>query len=140
MSPARSDASLAHRIRSVLAIRPFRRLWIVSFICSSGDWLSLLALTGLITKLTNDYAIQNYAFSGVVLTQLLPGLLFAPLGGVLADRFDRRKVMVACDLLRCVLFGSIAVVGTAWWLCVANFLIGSCAMLSIPSKEAPVRN
>jgi dTMP kinase len=140
IAPVRSDASLAHRIRSVLAIRPFRRLWIVSFICSSGDWLSLLALTGLITKLTNDYAIQNYAFSGVVLTQLLPGLLFAPLGGVLADRFDRRKVMVACDLARCGLLISIALVGTPLWLLVGNFLVGFCQVLWIPSKDAAVPN
>jgi dTMP kinase len=124
----------------VLAIKAFRRLWGVTYLCSIGDWLSLLALTGLVTKLTSGYQAQSFAFAGVVLTQLLPGLLFAPLGGVLADRFDRRKVMVICDLLRCVLFGSIALVGTAWWLFVANFLIGSCAMMWIPSKEAAVPN
>nr|WP_257721486.1 MFS transporter [Kibdelosporangium phytohabitans] len=137
---ARSDASLAHRIRSVLAIRPFRRLWGVSFICSMGDWLSLLALTGLITKLTNDYAIQNYAFAGVVLTQLLPGLLFAPFGGLLADRFDRRKVMVVCDVMRAALLVSIAVVGSPIWLLIANFLVGCCQLLWIPSKDAAVPN
>ncbi|ONI78893.1 MFS transporter [Actinosynnema sp. ALI-1.44] len=140
MASVRSDASLAHRIRSVLAIRPFRRLWGVSFICSMGDWLSLLALTGLITKLTNDYAFQNYAFAGVVLTQLLPGLLFAPFGGLLADRFDRRKVMVACDVMRAGLLVSIAVVGSPVWLLIANFLVGCCQLLWIPSKDAAVPN
>jgi dTMP kinase len=140
MPSVRSDASLAHRIRSVLAIRPFRRLWLVSFICSVGDWLSLLALAGLITKLTNDYAFQNYAFAGVVFTQLLPGLLFAPLGGVFADKFDRRKMMVICDLLRCGLLISIAVVGTPLWLLVANFLVGCCQLMWIPSKDAAIPN
>jgi dTMP kinase len=139
-SPATSNASITHRARSVLAIRAFRRLWGVTYLCSIGDWLSLLALTGLVTKLTAGYQAQSFAFAGVVLTQLLPGLVFAPLGGVFADRFDRRKVMVACDLVRCVLFSSIAIVGTAWWLFAANFLIGSCAMLWIPSKEAAVPN
>lgn len=140
MPSVRSDASLTHRIRSVLAIRPFRRLWGVSFICSMGDWLSLLALTGLITKLTNDYAIQNYAFAGVVLTQLLPGLLFAPFGGLLADKFDRRKVMVVCDVMRAALLVSIAVIGSPIWLLVANFLVGCCQLLWIPSKDAAVPN
>jgi dTMP kinase len=124
----------------VLAIRPFRRLWVVSFICSTGDWLSLLALSGLITKLTHDYAFQNYAFSGVVLTQLLPGLLFAPFGGVLADKFDRRKVMVFCDLMRCALLFSIALVGTPLWLFAGNFLVGCCQLLWIPSKDAAIPN
>ena len=75
-----------------------------------------------------------------MLTQLLPGLLFAPLGGLLADRFDRRKVMVVVDLIRCALFLSIALVGTWWWLFSANFLIGCTAMLWIPAKDSAIPN
>jgi dTMP kinase len=133
-------ASTSHRIRSVLAIRPFRRLWGVTYLCSVGDWLSLLALTGLVTKMMDSYQWQSFSLSLVVLTQLLPGILFAPLGGVLADRFDRRKIMVVCDLLRGGLFISIALVGTAWWLFIANFLVGCCAMLWIPAKDSAVPN
>ncbi|MGW5050590.1 bifunctional MFS transporter/dTMP kinase [Actinokineospora sp. NPDC004072] len=131
---------MAHRVRSVLSIRPFRRLWGVTYLCSTGDWLSLLALTGLVTTFLDDYRAQSFAFAGVVLTQLLPGLLFAPLGGLFADRFDRRKVMVVCDIARCGLFISIAVVGSPLWLFVGNFLIGCCALLWIPSKDAAVPN
>jgi dTMP kinase len=139
-APAESNASITHRARSVLAIRAFRRLWGVTFLCSIGDWLSLLALAGLVTKLTDDYRLRSFAFAGVVLTQLLPGLLFAPLGGLLADRFDRRKIMVIADVLRCGLFVSIAVVGTPVWLFIGNFLVGCCALLWIPSKDAAVPN
>ncbi|MGH3877255.1 MAG: bifunctional MFS transporter/dTMP kinase [Actinophytocola sp.] len=139
-APSQSNASITHRARSVLAIRGFRRLWGVTYLCSIGDWLSLLALTGLVTKLTEGYQAQSFAFAGVVLTQLLPGLLFAPLGGLLADRFDRRKVMVICDVLRCALFMSIAVVGSTLWLFIGNFLIGCCAIMWIPSKDAAVPN
>ncbi|HWM01207.1 MAG TPA: dTMP kinase [Actinophytocola sp.] len=139
-APTESNASITHRVRSVLAIRGFRRLWGVTYLCSIGDWLSLLALTGLVTKLTEGYQAASFAFAGVVLTQLLPGLLFAPLGGLFADRFDRRKIMVICDVGRCALFMSIALVGTTWWLFVGNFLIGCCAMMWIPSKDAAVPN
>ncbi len=125
----------------MLAIRPFRRLWGVTYLCSVGDWLSLLALTGLVRQMLNEsYQWQSFSLSLVVLTQLLPGILFAPLGGVLADRFDRRKIMVVCDVLRGGLFISIALVGTAWWLFVANFLVGCCAMLWIPAKDSAVPN
>jgi dTMP kinase len=137
---AGADASMANRARSVLSIRPFRRLWAVTYLCSVGDWLSLLALTGLMASLTEDYKAQSFAFSGVVLTQMLPGLLFAPLGGLFADRFDRRKIMVLADVARCGLFLSIAIVGTTWWLFIGNFLVGCCALLWIPSKEAAVPN
>lgn len=139
-APAASNASITHRARSVLAIRAFRRLWGVTYLCSVGDWLSLLALAGLVTKLTEGYNAQTFAFAGVVLTQLLPGLLFAPLGGIFADRFDRRKIMVICDVLRCGLFVSIAVVGSPLWLFIGNFLIGCCALMWIPSKDAAVPN
>ncbi|MFC7612525.1 bifunctional MFS transporter/dTMP kinase [Actinokineospora soli] len=131
---------MAHRVRSVLSIRPFRRLWGVTYLCSTGDWLSLLALTGLVTTFLDDYRAQSFAFAGVVLTQLLPGLLFAPLGGLFADRFDRRKVMAIADVARCGLFVSIAVVGSPLWLFIGNFLIGCCALLWIPSKDAAVPN
>ncbi|HJP77397.1 MAG TPA: MFS transporter, partial [Pseudonocardiaceae bacterium] len=140
LGPAESDASTAHRVRSVLAIRPFRRLLGITYLCGIADWLSLLALTALINHLVSNYLAQSYSFSLVVLTQLLPGLLFAPLGGLLADRFDRRKVMVAVDLIRCGLFLSIALVGTSWWLFSANFLIGCTAMLWIPAKDSAIPN
>jgi dTMP kinase len=137
---AESGASTAHRVRSVLAIRAFRRLWGVTFLLSCADWLSLFALSSLANKLIAGYFAQSFAFSAVVLTQLLPGLLFAPFGGVLADRFDRRKVMVTVDLIRCALFLSIALVGTWWWLLGANFLIGSTAMMWIPAKDSAIPN
>lgn len=115
-------------------------MWGVTYLCSVADWLSLLALTGLVTKFTDNYTAQNFAFAGVVLTQLLPGLLFAPLGGMLADRFDRRKIMIIADLVRFGLLLSIALVGTPLWLFIGNFLVGSAAMMWIPSKDAAVPN
>lgn len=137
---ADTGASTAHRVRSVLAIRAFRRLWGVTFLLSVADWLSLFALSSLANKLIAGYFAQSFAFSAVVLTQLLPGLVFAPLGGVLADKFDRRRVMVTVDLIRCGLFLSIALVGTWWWLLAANFLIGSTAMMWIPAKDSAIPN
>jgi MFS family permease len=117
------------RIAEVMAIPAFRRLWTSAYLCCVGDWMSLLGLSSLLAKLTGS---SEFALSGVVATQLLPGLLLAPL----ADRFDRRKVMIVTDLGRCVLFLSIAVVGTSWWLLAANFLVGCCSMLWIPAKDS----
>ncbi|MEU7788398.1 MULTISPECIES: dTMP kinase [unclassified Amycolatopsis] len=135
-----AEASTINRVRRVLAIKPFRRLWGVTYLCSVADWLNILALTGLATKLTDNYFAQNFAFVGVVLTGLAPGLLFAPIGGLLADRFDRRKVMVVADLLRCGFLLSIAIVSAPWWLLAGNFLVGCASSMWIPSKEAAVPN
>ncbi|GAA3431529.1 MFS transporter [Kutzneria kofuensis] len=121
------------RTAEVLGIPAFRRLWTSAYLCCVGDWLSLLGLSSLLVTLTGS---SEFALSGVVATQLLPGLLLAPLAGHLADRFDRRKVMIATDLVRCALFLSIAVVGTTWWLLAANFMVGCCSMLWIPAKDS----
>ena len=137
---AARDGSTIFRARRVLAIQPFRRLWFVTYLCSVADWLSILGVTSLATKLTQNYTAQNFAFTGVLMANLLPGLIFAPLGGLLADRFDRRKIMFVADLLRCGFIMSIAFVGTTWWLYVASFLASSSAMMWIPSKDAAVPN
>ncbi|WP_158881005.1 bifunctional MFS transporter/dTMP kinase [Amycolatopsis anabasis] len=139
-SPEKAGASTVYRARRVLAIRAFRRLWGVTYLCSIADWLAILGLVGLITKLSQGYTVQAFAFSGVVLTQLVPGLLFAPLGGILADRFDRRKIMIGCDLLRCGLMLSIALAGSPLWLFLGYFLVGLCSTMWIPAKDAAVPN
>jgi dTMP kinase len=124
----------------VLAIPAFRRLWVVTSVAGVCDWLSLLALSALATQLTSGYTAQSFALGGVVATKLFPALVLGPLAGALADRFDRRRVMVICDLLRFVLFVSIPLVGSLWWLFVATFLIEICALFWIPSKDASVPN
>ncbi len=138
--PPQLSASTAHRVRSVLAIPAFRRLWLVTSVAGICDWLSLLALSALATQLTTGYQAQSFALGGVVATKLLPSLLLGPLAGALADRFDRRRVMVFCDVGRFLLFFSIPIVGSLTWLFIATFLIEICAMFWIPAKDASVPN
>jgi len=134
------SAPTSHRVRSVLAIPAFRRLWLVTAVSATGDWLSLLALSALATQLTTGYQAQSFALGGVVATKLLPALVLGPLAGALADKFDRRRVMVICDIFRFGLFISIPLVGSLWWLFGATFLIEVCALFWIPAKDASVPN
>ena len=127
-------------MRSVLAIPAFRRLWVVTSVSAVCDWMSLLALSALATQLTTGYQAQSFALGGVVATKLLPALLLGPLAGALADKFDRRRVIVVCDLLRFGLFVSIPLIGSLWWLFAATFLIEICALFWIPAKDASVPN
>lgn len=142
VSPQPSPASTAHRVSSVLAIPAFRWLWSVTALTSTGEWMSLLALTSLATHLTAGagYTAQSFALGGVVATKLVPSLLFGPLAGVLADRFDRRKVMVTCDLVKFGLLASVPFAGSLWWLLVVTLLIELCTMFWIPAKDAAVPN
>jgi dTMP kinase len=123
----------------VLSIKPFRRLWIALSLSSFGDWLSILALTALAGSLTKG-AAENYAIGGVLVIKLLPALIFGPLAGAVADRFDRRITMVVADILRFGLFLSIPIVGRLDWLYIATFLIEVVTLFWIPAKEATVPN
>ncbi|WP_375372846.1 dTMP kinase [Micromonospora sp. S-DT3-3-22] len=135
-------------MRSVLRIRPFRRLWIVLGAASFGDWLGLLATSVFAAAQVSGSTAQGAVFGGVIAIRLLPALVLGPVAGVLADRFDRRWTMVICDLLRFLLFASIPLVAllgvrggvVVTWAAVATFLIESITLLWIPAKEAAVPN
>ena len=116
----------------MLAIPAFRRLWLVTAVSATGDWLSLLALSALATQLATGYQAQSFASAASSPPSCCP-LVLGPLAGALADKFDRRRVMVVCDLLRFGLFLSIPLVGSLWWLLVATLLIEICA----PSGSRP---
>jgi dTMP kinase len=63
-----------------------------------------------------------------------------PIAGVIADRFDRRKLMVACDFLRFALYLSIPIVGNYFWLYTATILVEIVTLFWSPAKEASVPN
>ncbi|MFD2083245.1 dTMP kinase [Actinopolymorpha cephalotaxi] len=131
----------ANDIRGVLRIKPFRTLWIALGLSSLGDWLGLLALTAMAGQLAaGNYRAENFAIAGVLLLRLLPAVVVGPLGGYIADRLDRRWTLVVGDVVRFVLFASIPIVGTLWWLYVATVLIEAVSLIWLPSKDAAVPN
>src|SRR5215212_264064 len=76
----------------------FMQLWVGQGISFVGDAVSTIALVVLMIQITGSAA----AVGGVLVARLLPTLA-SPLAGVLADRLDRRVVLVASDLARAVL-------------------------------------
>jgi dTMP kinase len=131
----------AHDLKGLLQIAPFRKLWTALGLASLGDWLGMFATVAMAAALTGDsYAGQNFAVAGVFLIRLAPAVVFGPIAGVVADRLDRRWTMIICHVGRGLLFASIAIVGTLWWLYVATFLIEILAMFWLPAKEATMPN
>ena len=124
----------------VLRIPAFRRLYVALAFSSLGDWLGFLATTSLATQFATSLSGKAYATGGVLVFRLLPAVLLGPLAGAFADRFDRRRTMVVCDLLRFGLFLSIPLVHSFPYLLAASFLIESVSLFWIPAKEASVPN
>ncbi len=127
-------------LKVLLALRPFRNLFLAGTFSSFGDWLALLATTALAAELARGGVGEYVAVSGVFILRIAPAVLLGPLAGVVADRLDRRRTMIAGDLLRGALFVSIALVGTLWWMYVAIVVIECISLFWNPAKDATVPN
>jgi len=91
--------------------RPFRlsnfgALWSAAAAANLADGIFKLALPLLATRLTDSPALV----AGVAFAVRLPWLLFALLAGVLADRFDRRQMMIAANAIRFIVLTLVVVV------------------------------
>jgi dTMP kinase len=127
----------------VLSYGAFRRLWIALSLSSLGDWLGLLATTALASELAGGGPAgrkASFAIGGVLIFRLMPAVVLGPFAGAFADRFDRRKTMVVCDLLRFAVFASIPAVRSLPYLLLASFVVEAISLFWIPAKEASVPN
>jgi dTMP kinase len=108
---------------------------------SLGDWLGLLATTAMAQQLSGgSYATANFAIAGVFIARLLPAVFLGPIAGVIADRFDRRRLMFNVDIMRAALYISIPIVNTYFWLYTAMILVECLTLFWSPAKEASVPN
>ena len=76
----------------------FRRLWLAQIVSEIGDWFYTLAIYTLLLQLTGRASSVAWA----LMLQVLPQTLVGPIAGVVNDRLRRKHVMIAADLIRCV--------------------------------------
>ncbi|MBP1705910.1 MAG: major facilitator superfamily 1 [Chloroflexi bacterium] len=93
---------------SVFGSRPFLLLWLSQVFTQVGGNMVLYGLTVLVYSLT----YSNSAVSLLLLTFLVPAVIFSPFAGVYVDRFDRRRVLVVTNLARAGLFAVMVFVDT----------------------------
>lgn len=77
----------------------WRRLWLARASSLLGNWLNTLAIVHLLGE---GDATEALALAAVFILKQMPVALLGPAAGVVADRYDRRRIMVACDLLSCL--------------------------------------
>ena len=119
--------------------RPFRRLWFATVASYMGDWFNLIASAEIITSVTDSGAALSYLF----LARMLPFFFLSPVAGVLADRFDRRKLMIFADLSRVfVVLGFLFVkdASDVWLLYALTVLQISLSALFKPAQGAVLSN
>ena len=122
----------------LLGSSSFFRLWLAQVASSLGDWIGLAAILALATRVGGS---SPEAAVGIVMSaRLIPGFFLASVGGVLVDRWDRRRVMITCDVGRGVVMGFLPLVDSVLGLFVASLLLEILTLLWSPAKEASVPN
>ncbi len=109
-------------LRYLLLLRSnpnFRRLWLAQLISEIGDWFYSLAVYDLLLQLTHS----GNAVAWAVIIQTLPWFLMTPLAGHIADRFSRRRLMIAADVARGVVVLGLLLVQTTAGIWLIYFLL-----------------
>lgn len=105
-------------------------------VSSAGDGMFLTAFPLLAAILTRDPVL----IAGVTIASRLPWLMFSLFTGALADRMDRRKLMIGADLIRLVIVGLLGIailtdVVNIWMLYLSAFLLGTCETLHVNAAQ-----
>jgi len=126
-------------VRLLLTRPAFRRLWLGTNISMLGDWLSLVAVSHY--SLKHDSGALALAFT--LVAHLLPRSLFSPVAGVLADRFDRRSVLLRVVAAQAVLTGLAVLSAASGVLVLLQALIAlrsALSALDVPAQQAALRH
>jgi MFS family permease len=112
-----------------------RGLWLAQLASQIGDWIGLIALFQLGRRLGGDVS----SIGVVLVVQQVPVVVWGPLAGVVADRFDRRSVMIAADLSRAMIalaFPLVARAGSVIGLYAVAACLYSASAFFEPAKQA----
>ncbi len=113
----------------------FRRVWAAQLVSELGDWLNYAALM----QLARQYGGGAEMAALIIAIELLPFPLWSPVAGMVADRFNRRHVMMAADLLRAVIVLGFLLVDRPerlWLVYLLSALQFSLAAFFEPARQA----
>lgn len=107
----------------VLRQRNFALLWVAGLISMAGDWALIVGLPLEVYRRTGS----TLATAGIVLATLIPSVVLGSVAGVYVDRWDRRRLMIAVNLLLAVTILPLLAVETAGiWVAFAVLAAASC--------------
>jgi len=121
----------------VFGTRSFFKLWVAQVVSSLGDWIGIIAILAIAARISGG---SGAAVSLVMVARVVPGFFLATVGGVIVDRFDRRRVMVACDIGRAALLALLPFVDNLLGLVLVSFALEILSLLWGPAKDASIPN
>ena len=135
-APAAVGRATRRTFRS-LRVRNYRLFFAGQLISVSGTWMQQVAQSWLVLTITGS----GLDLGVTVALQFLPMLLFGMWGGVVADRFDKRRVLIAAQAVAAVLaltLWALVVAGGVelWMVYVLAFLLGLVQVVDMPTRQA----
>jgi MFS family permease len=137
IEPTGQGAKGAGYVELLRRRRDFRLLWLGQVISQLGDWFDTIALFTLVLRLTGS----GRAVGLVLVARFLPSVVLGPLSGVVADRFNRRHIMIASDVARAaVVLGFLLVrsPGQVWLVYVLTVLQLGFSAFFEPARSAAI--
>jgi MFS family permease len=128
------DTTTRGGLRDILAEPAFRRLWLAQLVAQLGESVALVALPLLAFAMTNSAELLSFIY----VLQLIPRIILAPITGVIADRLDRKRLMIICDLARMVLVALMPFTREVWQVGVLAVLIAIGNAFARPAELAAV--
>ncbi len=128
--------TLASRTFSALRHRNYRLYLISQSVSFSGTWMQGVALSWLVLELTGS----GTALGTVLAFQFIPTLFLAPVGGMLADRLDKRRLIIATQTLAgllAILLGVVTLTDrvSLWMVYAIAVAFGSVTAVDNPSRQ-----
>jgi MFS family permease len=120
---------------AVLRNRPFLLLWLAQAATQIGGNMVLYGLTVIVVSATSS----NSAVSALILTFLVPAVLFSAVAGVYVDRLDRRLILVVTNVIRAIAFGLIYLIGdNLLAILLLNTFVSAVTVLFAPAEAAMI--
>ena len=121
-------------MRRLLRSAGFRDLLIGQTVSGLGDWMGTVAFMALALELTGSPP----AVGGVLVLRMLPGALGGPLAARAVRRWDRRRTMLAMDLVRAGIIAAVPLVRAIWWVYAGAFLLEVASLVFLPPRDASI--
>ena len=130
--------TIARRTFRSLAIRNYRLFFVGQGLSQIGTWMQTVAQGWLVLHLSHDSGI---AVGVVTALMFLPMLLLGPLGGVIADRVDKRKALVVTAAAQATIAAVLATLTLSgvvelWMVYAIAFTYGCVTVVDMPTRQA----
>ena len=132
-----SEVGAFRRTFSSLRHRNYRLLWTGTIVSNSGDWMDQIALNWLVMELTHS----PLSLGLVNLFRAIPVLILMPLGGVIADKWERRRILVVMQTLSMLLALALGILvttgyGEVWPIYLISVLRGMVTAFNTPAQQS----